>query len=237
MKNRHRKEGRKPGRQSTRRNVLIVCEGKTEELYFNALKRELRLQTTHIEVEPEAGGHEKTIEKAVFLRNKRRRDARKSSILLEYDEVWCVFDSEDPKQHLGALEKAVSAAKQNELLTAISTPSFEIWYLWHFTETSRYFENGEAIKHALRQYISGYTETTDVFHTISPFTDLAMKRASRIIESADEKFQNPSTYIYQLLCKAFFANQSLLGVRSEENDDCLYGVKAGRCRFCYEQVT
>lgn len=237
MKNKHKEAGRKQGRQSAKRNVLIVCEGKTEQLYFNALRSTLKLQTTDIKIEPEVGSHNQVIERAVSLREGRRNEARKSSVLLEYDEVWCVFDSEDPNQHIGALEKAVSAAKRNGLLIAVSTPSFEIWYLWHFTDTSKYFENGQVVKQALRHYIQGYTETTDVFQIICPHTSLAMQRAARRIEDAENEFQNPSTYIYKLLCKAFFTNQSLVGIRSEEKDKCLYGIGANRCRFCYEQVT
>jgi len=236
VRNKNKRSGRKEGKRKSGQNILIVCEGETEKIYFQALKVELKLRTVRIKIEPNAGGHSQTVEKARSLRDERKRKVRKSNVLLEYDVIWCVFDAENPNHHVGDLEKAIHAANSLNFQLAISNPSFEIWYLWHFSNTGRYFEDGQAVKRALRDYIADYTETMNVFSIVFPLTASAMERTATKLDRTEQEFPNPSTYVYRLLCKAFFANQPFAAKSVEKNERCLFRIDTDRCRFCFAQL-
>lgn len=127
---------RSPGAQKRRyqRSILIVCEGRnTEPLYFRALLKCLRLSTT-IEVKV-TGDTRHTdpaglLEDAVNLREERTKESAQSNVLIPYDDVWIVFDTEWPGKHLN-LPQAINEMQSRGFRVAISKPSFETWFLLH----------------------------------------------------------------------------------------------------------
>lgn len=131
-------EGRRrsPGAQKRcyQRSILVVCEGQnTEPLYFKALVKALRLDTT-IEVKV-IGDTPHTdpnglLKDAIDLRDEREQEARKSNVLRPYDEVWIVFDTEWPGKHK-TLPRAVNDMAAKGFEVGISNPSFETWFLLH----------------------------------------------------------------------------------------------------------
>jgi len=121
------------------KSVLIVCEGKnTEPTYFKALVKALRLDAT-IEVSV-VGDTQHTdpsglLKDAVKLRNKRKQEAKRSLVLRSHDEVWVVFDTEWPGKH-GNLAQAISDMFAQGFQAAISSPSFETWFILHDRPTA-----------------------------------------------------------------------------------------------------
>lgn len=189
---------RRAGRRPPRRTILVVCEGsQTEPNYIDGLRRYKRLQNVQIRVIP-GGGNRVTpghlIERAIL--EKQHLDWDKNR-----DMVWCVFDTEREGTHPD-LEENILRAIRNGIHNAVSNPAFEYWYLLHFVETDRPFEDGNALTQMLVQYIPDYTKSMDIFPQLQGRTTDALDRAERLRARAEdtwEDFPNPSTGVDRLV--------------------------------------
>ncbi len=123
---------RRPGVRQPRQCILIVCEGKkTEPNYFQSLRKRLRLMPVEVEIIPgdkSGSAPISVVNHALMLKERRERDVRKERTnKLKFDEVWCVFDQENPPH--ASFSPAVNKARDYHLELAVSTPAFEYWYL------------------------------------------------------------------------------------------------------------
>jgi len=155
--------------------ILIVCEGgKTEPDYFNGLRRRWRLGA-HVEVVGDASGSAPI--NVVDYALERKSQAEKGAGV-PYDAVWCVFDHDRHK----TLDRALSKAKSNGLLVALSVPCFEFWYLLHFAYTTRAFGKcGEVVKELCR-HIRGYRKGKVELDMLWPNLPAAVANAQRVRE-------------------------------------------------------
>jgi hypothetical protein len=154
-----------------------------------------------------AGQDNTVVEAAIHDRDARKRaydlaKRRGQSAPPPFEHVWCVFDREGERQ-TPHFWRAVRHAENETINLAISNPSFEYWYLLHFRDTGEFFQHGEELKRALRQYLPDYDESADVFGRLFQLTDTALERAERRYEQHPERDQdrypNPSTTVYQLV--------------------------------------
>ncbi len=202
---------RRPGTRKPGQYILIVCEGeKTEPNYFRSLREKLRLLPVEVEIIPgdESGSAPISIvQHALYLKRQRKRNVRKQRTQkLEFDQVWCVFDQENPPH--ASFSPAVNQARDNRLKLAVSTPAFEYWYLLHYEDTARPFRNADEITKALKKHIPGYEKCRDVYDDcqLSERTSVAIERAKRVwSHRADkrEQFPNPSTLVFLLVEKLY----------------------------------
>ena len=124
---------RKTATRSPRRTVLAFCEGKRTEVdYLKALKRQPEVRdiaSVAIEIDETAAGFDPLalVRKAVVA----HRDAKDQRS--EIDEVWCIFDVEQPKRH-PRLNEAMDLANNLGIPVAVSNPCFELWQLLHFED-------------------------------------------------------------------------------------------------------
>jgi hypothetical protein len=176
--------------------VLIVCEGhRTEPLYFNAMRRFLRLSATRIDIVPGSvsGSDPRSIVRYARQRKKwlKRRGRR-------FDQIWCVFDrDEHPK-----IEDAFRWAAESHFALAFSNPCFELWFLLHLTDVDSPLDAHEALRR-LRRAMPQYRKTASVFHLLLPQQAQALARAGalrrRLIERGRPEHENPSTSVDQLV--------------------------------------
>ena len=72
------------------------------------------------------------VEAAVTLIDKRKKAAKHSTTLAEFEDVWVVFDVEHASNGRGPqIAPAAMRALAKQIQPAISLPSFEVWYLLH----------------------------------------------------------------------------------------------------------
>lgn len=203
------KRKRTAGKRAPRECVLIVCEGKeTEPDYFKRLCDRLSLGNVNVEVEirgDSGSAPVSVVDFAVGRMKEQKIEAKKSPVKVEFGSVWCVMDVEQPPHK--TICAAVKRAKDTNLEVALSHPCFEYWYLLHFEETCRsFYKNKEVIK-ALREHLPNYDKAADVFDTLYPNTDTAIRNAKFVIEAKgwqderDIRKRNPSTYVYTLVEK------------------------------------
>lgn len=115
--------------------IMIVCEGKTEVLYFNILKRRFRLPT-YVKILPEMrekeyrnlGQHEKLIAKAVEKREEYSKELGGDAVI----EAWAVCDRDE---YNGSFTKLRDFSAERGVNLAFSDPQFENFLLQHFSRS------------------------------------------------------------------------------------------------------
>ena len=99
--------------------VLVVCGGQTEQIYFNAFKQVFRPSLGNvIVVTAVAAKHPMQIVEYA-IKAKQRKDS--------YNVIWCVFDKDDFKD----FDVAITFAQRNNIGVAFSNQAFEVWFINH----------------------------------------------------------------------------------------------------------
>ncbi|EOZ99969.1 hypothetical protein A33Q_0269 [Indibacter alkaliphilus LW1] len=123
------------------RRILILCEGVTEYLYAKSLQSELprHLQRSiSIEIDYNSRNDPKSLAEEAL---KRKRKARKDRN--NYDSVWLFFDHDNWPQ----LEAAFRIVDSEGFCIAYSAMCIEHWFILHFENCGRSFQDGaEALR-------------------------------------------------------------------------------------------
>jgi hypothetical protein len=193
---------RKAGKHPPNKSILIVCEGKeTEPNYFTALRNYLRLSTVEVMVINDGGAPISIVNMATRLVNRRKKEVRKKEKQSQIDIVWCVFDCENPNLNT-TLNVAVNKADSLNYRLAVSNPAFEFWYILHFINTTRPFNNGKEVKEFLKIYIPNYCESLPVFTQILINVNTAINNSTQSLKNhpdGNNRFPNPSTFVHLLV--------------------------------------
>ena len=70
--------------------------------------------------------------------------ARRTDGSPDFDEIWCVMDTDEHPD----LEEALQTAEQSGIRVALSTPCFELWLLLHYREQTAALDNRGAQQEA-----------------------------------------------------------------------------------------
>ncbi len=139
---------------------LIVTEGeKTEPNYLATLCDRLHLSAADVEVvHPEGTDPITLVSRAIELRDIRKKEAKKGP-LIEYDEVWVVYDLEkthDERRRLDLEARNVKGA--TGIRFAVSDPCFEFRLLLHGQYTTRPFPDCADVVRQLKGIIPDYSK-------------------------------------------------------------------------------
>lgn len=123
------------------KRILILCEGVTEYLYAKSLQSELprNLQRSiSIEIDHNSRNDPKSLAEEARKRKRRARKERNS-----YDSVWLFFDHDNWPQ----LEAAFRIVDAEGFWIAYSAMCIEHWFILHFENCGRSFQDGaEALR-------------------------------------------------------------------------------------------
>jgi len=99
--------------------VLVVCGGQTEQIYFDAFKQVFRPSLGNISVitAMEARDPMQIVDYALKARHRKE----------SYNAIWCVFDKDD----FTDFDNAIIFAQQNGIGAAFSNQAFEVWFINH----------------------------------------------------------------------------------------------------------
>ena len=171
--NRGRKEysRREPNRNGNR--ILIVVEGDTEEVYFEAVRRFLRLPGARIIVANPAATDPTGM--ARFAKKKAKED--------DYDEIWVVCDMESSidVRHQ-QFERCKTHSEFKGIRFIASDPSFDFWYVLHFHVTTKSFDNATQVT----DYLKTYCDWKDYRKGIEPPLGLLNKTVTDAIPNAQK---------------------------------------------------
>ena len=167
------------------KRILIFTEGKkTEQNYYNSIKRVYRLPSVEVFDSKKNTGKE-LLSQALEMQKKARRENN------EYDEIWIVIDRDGYTKHPEVFDKA---NKYPYIKIAFSSPCFEFWFLLHFENTTAPFHNCDDVISRLKKHIPDYGKNIDYFSFLSNQLQNAIINAKRVNE---HQFKTANCPIWQ----------------------------------------
>ena len=109
-------------------------------------------------------GYRYSISPRLFENNSIEKIEKKIKELLDEDVfVICVFDADVSRRSDAENKKMVSLKRKYEnnsnVILCDSLQSIEYWFLLHFEDTCRHFQDSAATERALKQYLPTYDKT------------------------------------------------------------------------------
>lgn len=183
--------------------VLIVCEGeKTEPLYFSEIKNFYKLNSANVEITGESGSSPLSVVNYAYDRYQQEQGGG-----VPFDKVFCVIDKDSHTTYAPAIER-IRGLKPAGVFSAItSVPSFEYWYLLHFSYSTRAYEplpgNSAAnqVLSELKLYMPDYDKGSGgLFRELADQVEHAKANAIRALKAAETNHtDNPSTKAHLLV--------------------------------------
>ena len=185
---------RKRGQRPTRNKMLIICEGeKTEPMYFE----NYRTPQNNLDVIPIPSSR-KYVGSIVEFAKKKMQDLD----IKVGDSIWCVFDCDENT------DDRISTAYRNagkSINMCLSNPSFELWFLLHFSYIDSSLQNDGLIG-LLKRHIPDYSKNNDCYQILGPLTDTSIRNSKKLeqlhLDSGTElnsTRSNPSTQVYKII--------------------------------------
>ena len=188
--------------------ILLVCEGeKTEKIYFELFLDQLRAANIDLEIaKKEYGTDPHGIVK--YAQNRMKID---SSI----DKCYCIFDRDTHDDNnfnnaiIDAKRYQKKLGKHRVFETIISYPCFEIWFIFHFSNSTRpYTQSGsrspaDCVISALKQFpkMSEYRKNnSSLISSLLDKTETAIKNSRQVYDAAVKSGNyNPSTTVHHVV--------------------------------------
>jgi hypothetical protein len=187
---------RRPGQKPPRSITLIVCEGETELIYFEAVRIRYGLTTAEaILAENSEGSAPISVVECA---------EKKCGEQGGYDKVFCVFDHDGHESFERARERIRSLANRKRkalpIREAISIPCFELWVLLHFERTDAPFNKCDHVLARVRILSPRYKKAdADSSRELMNLKDDAIGNAAWLEMRAATNDYNPYTSVHHVL--------------------------------------
>lgn len=174
---------------------LILCEGETEENYFNGLisqpKHKRKFQSISVRIvkpkDHSPFGMVKEAKRQVILAKKEKNP---------FDFVWVIFDRDGHAKIPDAFE--VARLTSPKINIAFSIPCFEFFVLLHFEKTTKPFAKCEnVIKQLKKNWLPDYTKATNIFELLSPQKVTGLENSEWVVNQFNGEIQSGKR-IYEL---------------------------------------
>lgn len=174
--------------------ILIACEGRTEQEFFEGLRAHLHIPTARVVVLGQVGVPKTVVSEAIKKRGSDR-----------LDEAWAVFDRD--AHHSWA--EAISMATTNSVHLAISNPCFEVWAIMLYRDQTSWIHRHDA-QRELHQLHSHYHHDNNPYLKLPEFLDKFGDANARCValrdrheEALKSPFENPSSTVPQLVARLY----------------------------------
>lgn len=172
--------------------ITVIGEGLTERWYFTHLRS---IMGFRYDCKPR------------FFTHQSYGEMRKLTdwVLQNGGIAVCICDADitrtndDESKHLKEMKEAY--ADNDRVCICDSMPSIEFWFLIHYLNTSRYFNNSSAVIQELRRFVSNYAKTGEFLEKPQWVAELC---AGRKLATACERASNldPESESYSNIYKA-----------------------------------
>lgn len=193
---RSRQKKRRTNSREERKLILLGVEGKnrSEFLYFknfNSLQKKYCIKKV-----PGNNTHLQGIinEMKTHIKNHGLSDG---------DLLCCLFDMDFNKNKMKDIQKIIN---ENKLPIKFlpSNPCFEVFLLFHFTFTTKQFENFGQIERELKKHLPNYRKGENYFELLESLTDTCIRNCDKILVHHDTHTHdfcdmNPSTKAHELV--------------------------------------
>lgn len=180
------------------KRILILCEGITEYLYAKSLQGELPRglqRAVSIEIDYNSRNDPKSLAQEA---RKRKHKARKEKNA--YDSIWLFFDHDNWPQ----LESAFNIIHSEGFNIAYSSMCIEHWFILHFEDCGRSFQDGnDALKYLKKCWPEYHKTKLKHYPLLKSKLNTAIKRAQLLRKNADKEqpvhLRNPFFTIDELI--------------------------------------
>ncbi len=177
---------------------LIVAEGinKTEKLYFSHFQNQKAAYTIRFV----SAGHATDAESLYKAIENRWKELKLD--VTKGDMAFVVLDIDNDPVKNQKVTELLRKSKYIEFI--VSNPGFEIWFLLHFTYTTKHYKNCDDVIKDLKRHISDYDKNKDIYEQIEKSTFKALHNSDSLDKAyADKKWPsldcNPRTDVGRLL--------------------------------------
>lgn len=180
------------------KRILILCEGQTDLQYAKALKQTLPRQVQrNIEIDIDSYKKKDPLNLA---KEARRRKQKARTEKNAYDRIWLFFDNDNKPN----LREAFNIIFTEDFSFSYSSICIEFWFLLHYKDTGRAFQNCHEVINQLEKYLPHYHKTKiNHFEILSDNLGTAKNRAKRILTTygniVDYSTTNPYTSVDELI--------------------------------------
>jgi RloB-like protein len=187
---------RRSGQKLPRSITLIVCEGETEQEYFEAVRTRYGLTTTEVVIaENTEGAAPISVVKCA---------EKKFSEPGGYDRIYCIFDRDGHEsfQRARARIKALTSRKRKPIPIdeAVSIPCFEVWVLLHFESTEAPFGCCDDVIARVRKHLPDYKKAdAAIARQLMVNVETALENADRLESHATVNKYNPYTSVHRVV--------------------------------------
>ncbi len=193
-----RKKLNKPLRPS----YAIIGEGPTEHIYFSDMRGHEKLNITIKPKLPKHSDARNIVKNALDLINKGS------------DKVFCIFDLDriqNNEKEKNEYNRLKFKYKNSKIIFIEIYPCFELWFLLHFTYTSRCYSSCEELIKDLKVKIKNYTKPTSVYEQLQDKIDTAIQNCKKL-ENYNKSIQQSQFYtkceIYKIVEELFKSKQN-----------------------------
>lgn len=182
--------------------ILIATEGKnkTEKLYFNHFNKNRSYSIMFSK-----GNYTDPINMINALEKEMKERGMNKD---DGDIAYCVFDTDCNTSKQVQINQAIDKCKKKNIELIKSNPCFEIWFILHYSNSTKQYNSNTELMDKLKKYIPQYEKNKDVFQLISDRTNIAIENSKKL-ESYHIKLGkdindiecNPSTQIYKIVEK------------------------------------
>lgn len=200
------------------RLVVIAAEGfETENLYFEAMKAELKAANVHVEVLYRQNDGNSSPEHVYG----QIKDFIQEYNIEDDDELWIVIDRDNWTNKMLS-NVARHCAQNKNLRFCVSNPCFELWLLLHLEDVTAYSEEDKKqlsvnrkstrhktwLKHKLSEIMGGYNEADYDAKRLLPGIQDAIGRATTLDERPEDRWpQKVGTRVYKLALSIMGRNE------------------------------
>lgn len=182
----------------TKKRILILCEGVTEEVYGKALRSKYVPRDLQRVVTIEINRHKKNDPLNLVAEAKKRVSQAKRE-RMPFSHVWLFFDH-DNSPHLSHVMNEIN---RNEFHLAFTAISIEFWFIIHYEDCGKAFINGEECSKYLKKLWPSYHKTKiNHFIELEPYVENALDRA-KVLEEKNKDFDilsaQPYTSVHKLI--------------------------------------
>lgn len=187
-----RSEGRNPPLSIT----LIVCEGETEQAYFEAARIRYGLTRAEVIVAPNTVG---SAPKSVVQCAEKKCGERGG-----YDRVFCVFDRDGHESFGWARNRIAMLANRKRkalpIREAISVPCFELRVLLHHEKTDKPFTRCAEVVERVRVRVPGYEKANaTIARQLMAHLGTAVENSLWLEQRAGNNNFNPYTSVHHVI--------------------------------------
>jgi hypothetical protein len=174
---------------------LILCEGETEENYFNGLisqpKYKRKFQSISVRVfKP------KDHSPFGMVKEAKRMISIAKSEKNPYDFVWVMFDKDGHAKIPDAFELARTSTP--EIKIAFTIPCFEYFVLLHFDKTTKPFTKCDDVIHQIKKnWLPDYEKATNIFDILLPKKNDGLAHSEWVVNQFNDEIQSGKR-IYEL---------------------------------------